>query len=55
MMDYQKAYALLAGIMSEVIDELEKTQVISREIENAVQMLKKGLRVAEVMYIDLSK
>jgi len=50
-MDYKKAYALLVGVMSKTIDELEKSQVISQETESAVVMLKEGLEQAEEMYI----
>ena len=51
IVDYKKAYALLVGIMSETIDELEKSQIISRETEVAILMLKEGLEIAEEMYI----
>ena len=50
-MDYKKAYALLIGTMSKAIDELEKSQVISQETSNAVQMLKEELEQTEEMYI----
>jgi len=50
-MDYKKAYAQLVGVMSNAIDELEKSQVISQETDNAVQVLKQGLEQAEEMYI----
>jgi len=50
-MDYKKAYALLAGVMSRAIDEIEKSQVISQETESAFQMLKEGLKKAEEMYL----
>ena len=50
-MDYQKAYALLVGIMSNAIDEIGKSRVISQEMENAIKLLKEGLEQAEEMYI----
>lgn len=50
-MDYKKAYALLAGTMSNVIDEIEKSRVISQELESAIKMLKEGLEKAEEMYL----
>lgn len=50
-MDYQKAYALLVGTMSNAIDEISKSRIISQEIENATQMLKQGLDKAEKMYL----
>ncbi len=50
-MDYQKAYALLVETMSNAIDEISKSYISSREIENAIQMLKDGLEEAEEMYI----
>ena len=50
-MDYKKAYALLAGTMSNTIDEIEKSRVISQEMENAIKMLKEGLEKAEDMYL----
>lgn len=51
-MDYQKAYALLMGTMSNAIDEINQSRVISQEMENAIQMLKAGLEHAEEMYIN---
>ena len=51
MMDYKKAYALLVGTMSNAIDEMEKSQVIMQETENAIYMLKEGLEAVEEMYI----
>ena len=50
-MDYQKAYALLVGTISDAVDEIDKAQVISQELENAKRMLKGGLEKAEEMYI----
>lgn len=50
-MDYPKAYALLVGTMSNAIDEIGKSNVISQEMENAIRMLKEGLEKAEEMYI----
>lgn len=50
-MDYKKAYALLAGTMSNAIDEIERSRVISQEMENAIKMLKEGLEKAEEMYL----
>ena len=50
-MDYQKAYALLVRTMSNAIDEIGKSHVISREMENTIQMLKEGLAKTEEMYI----
>jgi len=50
-MNYPKAYALLLGTMSNVIDEIGKSRVISQEMENATQMLKEGLEKAEEMYV----
>lgn len=50
-MDYQKAYALLVGIMSNAIDEISKSHIISQETENAIRMLKEGLEKTEEVYI----
>lgn len=50
-MDYKKAYALLAGTMSNAIDEIGKSHIISQEMENAIRILKEGLEKAEEMYI----
>ena len=50
-MDYQKAYALLVGVVSKAIDEIGKSLNVSTETENAVKMLKDGLEQAEEMYI----
>jgi len=50
-MDYQKAYALLVGIMSNAIDEINKSCVVSQEMENAIKMLKEGLEKVEEMYL----
>jgi len=50
-MYYQKAYALLVGIMSNAIDKIGKSRVILQETENAIQMLKEGLEKTEEMYI----
>jgi len=50
-MDYQKAYALLVGSMSNAIDEIDKSRVITQEMENAIKILKKGLEEAEEMYL----
>jgi hypothetical protein len=51
-MDYQKAYALLVETMSNAIDEIGKSKVISQEAENAVWMLKQALEEAEEMYLN---
>ena len=48
-MDYQKAYILLVASMSNAIDEIEKSRVITQEMGNAVKMLKEGLEEAEEM------
>ncbi len=50
-MDYKKAYTLLAGTMSDAMDEIEKSRVISQEMENAIKMLKDGLDKVEEMYL----
>ena len=50
-MDYLKAYALLVGTISNAIDEIGKSRVISQEMENAIQMLKAGLEEVEEMYL----
>lgn len=50
-MCYKKAYALLVDIISKAIDEIGKSQVISQETDNTVQMLREGLEQAEEMYI----
>lgn len=50
-MDYKKAYSLLVGIMSNAIDEINKSPIIFQEMENTIQMLKEGLEKAEKMYI----
>lgn len=50
-MDYKKAYALLVRTMSNAIDEIGKSRIISQEMENAIRMLKEGLEKAEEMYI----
>ena len=50
-MDYQRAYALLVGIMSDTIDEISKSPVFYQEIENAIYMLQQGLIETEEMYI----
>ena len=54
-MDYQRAYALLVGVMSNAIDEIAKSPVYSREIERAIYMLQWGLLEAEEMYICLQE
>lgn len=51
-MNYQKAYALLVGTMSDAIDEIHKSHVILQEMEKAIQILKEGLAKAEEMYTD---
>lgn len=50
-MDYQKAYALLVGVVSNTIDEINKSHILSPEIENALYMLRLGLTETEEMYI----
>lgn len=50
-MDYQKAYTLLVETMSKAIDEINKSRIISQEMENAIKMLKGGLEEAEEMYL----
>ncbi len=51
-MNYQKAYALLLGSMSNAIDELNKSTILSVEMENAVKILKEALETAEEMYLE---
>ena len=50
-MDYQKAYSLLAKTMSNAIDEIEKSRVITLEMDNGIELLKRGLEEAEEMYL----
>ena len=50
-MNYKKAYAILIGSMSKAIDEIEKSQVVSQETSNAIQILKEGLEQVDEMYI----
>ena len=50
-MDYKKAYTLLVGTMSNAIDEIEKSIVITPEMENGIKLLKAGLEQAEEMYL----
>ncbi len=50
-MDYQKAYALLVGTISNAIDEISKSYIIVPEMENTIQILKEGLAKAEEMYL----
>lgn len=50
-MDYQKAYALLVGTISNAIDEIGKSRTITQEMENGIRMLKEGLEKAEEMYL----
>lgn len=50
-MDYQKAYALLVGTMANAIDEIDKSYIHSQETQNAIQILKEGLRKVEEMYL----
>lgn len=54
-MDYPKAYALLIGTISNAIDEINKSRIISQEMENAVRILKNGLEEAGEMYICLEE
>lgn len=49
-MDYKKAYTLLAGVMSNTMNEINKSDIKSEEIENVMHMLKDGLTKAEEMY-----
>jgi hypothetical protein len=51
VMDYKKAYALLVGTISNAIDEIGKSHIISQEMENAMQMLMDGLENTEEMYL----
>lgn len=50
-MNYKKAYALLVGTMSNAIDEIDKSHILSQEINNTIQILIKGLTEVEEMYI----
>ncbi|NLO86496.1 MAG: hypothetical protein GX096_13890 [Clostridiales bacterium] len=50
-MDYAKAYALLVVTMSNAIDEMSKSHVISQEMQNTIVMLKEGLEKTEEMYV----
>ena len=50
-MNYQKAYALLVTSMSNAIDQLEKSKILSQETSTAISLLKEGLKQTEEMYI----
>ena len=51
-MDYQKPYTILVDSAAKTIDELNKSQFVSQEMENAVRILKHGLEEAEEMYLN---
>lgn len=51
-MDYQKAYAYLVGCISEAMDEMNHSHLIQPEMENALQILRKGLCTTEEMYLN---
>lgn len=51
-MDYQKAYALLIVKMSDAIDALSKSRVVSWHTEKALKIMKDGLEEAEEIYIN---
>ena len=55
-MDYQKAYALLVGTVSDAIDELHKPceYEIPSEVTHAINILEEGLETTEEMYISSS-
>lgn len=50
-MDYKKSYALLVGTISNAIDEINQSRIISQEMENAIHIMKKGLEATEEMYL----
>ena len=50
-MDYKKAYTMLVVALSEAITEINKSRIISQEMENGIKILKEGLNATEDMYI----
>jgi len=50
-MNYKEAYASLMEAVSKAIDEIEKSRIISKETEDAVRILKEGLKAAKGLNI----
>jgi hypothetical protein len=50
-MNYEKAYALLVGRISNAIDCMCASRIISQQMEDAIRLLKEGLEIAEEMYL----
>lgn len=51
-MDYQKAYCVLFNAMSDAIDQLNRSKIVTQELEEGVNILKKAQETTEKMYMD---
>lgn len=51
-MDYQKAYGILFNAMTEAISKIYSSRVVTQEMDDGVQILKKAQLATEEMYMD---
>lgn len=51
-MDYQKAYCVLFNAMSDAIDQFNRSKIVTQELDEGVNILKKAQETTEKMYID---
>lgn len=51
-MDYQKAYSVLFNAMSDAIDEINRSIIITQEMEDGLSILRKAQQITEKMYMD---
>ncbi len=51
-MDYQKAYCVLFNAMSDAIEEIDHSRIITQEMEDGLDILRKAQQITEKMYMD---
>lgn len=51
-MDYKKAYGILFNAMSKAIDEINRSRIITQEMEDGLDLLRKAQQTTEEMYMN---
>lgn len=51
-MDYQKAYEMLFNAMTDAIEAIDRSKIITQEMDDGLAILRKAQQTAEEMYMD---
>lgn len=51
-MDYQKAYGILFNAMTEAIEKIYSSRVVTQEMDEGLDILRKAQQATEEMYMD---